>query len=1423
MSTKYPNKIDTPAELPVVRDNIMEAGSDAINSLRSAIIQLEKVLGINPQGAVGMTVGDRISKSLDPSGNLKKEALDGAGVIYGEIHDDQISDVAAINEKKLKLEFPTKVLQSEISNLLTSINGIQSQVQDATSKLSAHLNSNSTNRHAATAISTQSISSNASQTAVSEIESSNVQTVLDKIFSSHINYDGASTSSTNKSHSASQVFFNPSESVVSSNVQDAIYEVSSLLGQSVQRHQDLLHSNGFAKSSYISDKTNSSYGVLLSEDSVVSILQNIGEKPYFEITLDTQISVPSEGIGIGDIVELTVNDISKEYQIYQIKTDETSGLISGFWLFGLFFSDQSSVSTKIFLKRYRSYNSIGIISSNRENYGLSSSNIVQIINPDAAFIISSGIKPLEINSSNRYINIKINGTSYSLDVYSLSASQQSIDSIVKSINETIDQLGLPILAYRKNKEGGGSELVIAHNISSIDASTSSLEIVRVDGAIDSLGFAGYESKVIYGQVGSAYYINGIKYTGLLKKLDMTGFDIDGGTRVISSGALAIDFTTYSIKKGDVINIIDTDVKSYEVYSVSASQITLSSRQLPTGFSYSSLGTARIIVYEASINADSLEFLNVGIVEGSVGLGASLLEIFLDSNRFLNTNLILEQESELFVDKSIYSVINFYNPNDLTSVTINFENTTDGCVEIWLEDNADRKKIVGNLNYLNVKSTVGNFSCDIYIQDKESLYNYADSVGGSFSRKIYPSESINRESNLIISNVHYSNFLGKFDAGINGALFIPRLNFGNFGEKDISTELKRVVLETPIKDLRSSGFIFGLEVTAVSGVDGYSSGIYAVDITDGVCYVDGKKFEISGKTALASGIDAATYDKLYIGINIYGDIVFSAPDPNCLYPWQEENILLIATIENDGVSLNIIDQRLFIDNLDLKLLNSITVSPQPGMGHFTSLPKAIKYAKRFSQIYKKAGVPEIHLKSGTHSVSASVTTSSSLAAWQTNIAGAGTNSDKTLFYDTIIGMGLAIDSSMSISGEGDGTNLDLKIYLTTSDYTDHEISAYLTVLGNGFNTTGTESTKIHGRFSSGVINFRNFKITKGTFLFADLNIYDGSTVFDFAVNINGVNVQSDFIRFIEASDSSNYKGNVLISNCKLYGGIIQLPFTSAVASRLKNLNISNNFFPIAASTALFVGSNTFFPAENNIVYLGNMSGVTTDTLGRKDRVAYDLFVPNNFGVGNDVAIGGSVAADSFSFNSEKSCTKIYYASQLRDSVATNNFIAWSLTFDPSITYGHASYSVDMIGTGIGGVNVIWPVINFENGIAGTGAPAIFFMPVTLDPQQTIKSISAGVENSNWTINIYKASLSGGSSTLGIDPYEFIFGPQSDSPNLIGGARIKVVNFNNIDYKNETSSPQILLISVQHDEADGVPKNMYYMKTTISQISVSTFID
>ena len=81
MKSKYPNQIDTPSELPIVRDNITEISSDIINSLRSAIVQIEKTLGVNPQGDIGQTVSQRLSGVIDSAGNLKVEAIDRAGII----------------------------------------------------------------------------------------------------------------------------------------------------------------------------------------------------------------------------------------------------------------------------------------------------------------------------------------------------------------------------------------------------------------------------------------------------------------------------------------------------------------------------------------------------------------------------------------------------------------------------------------------------------------------------------------------------------------------------------------------------------------------------------------------------------------------------------------------------------------------------------------------------------------------------------------------------------------------------------------------------------------------------------------------------------------------------------------------------------------------------------------------------------------------------------------------------------------------------------------------------------------------------------------------------------------------------------------------------------------------------------------------
>ena len=321
-----------------------------------------------------------------------------------------------------------------------------------------------------------------------------------------------------------------------------------------------------------------------------------------------------------------------------------------------------------------------------------------------------------------------------------------------------------------------------------------------------------------------------------------------------------------------------------------------------------------------------------------------------------------------------------------------------------------------------------------------------------------------------------------------------------------------------------------------------------------------------------------------------------------------------------------------------------------------------------------------------------------------------------------------------------------------------------------------------------------------------------------INVNGINLQTDLIRFVEASDSSSYKGNVLISNNKLYGGIIKIPI--GIPNRLKNINISNNIFPIAATSGVFVGSNSTFPAENNIVYTGNISG-DSSTIARKDRVAYDLFVPNDLTVEKNLSIGEALTANSFDFNSTKNVSKFYFANQIRDLIASNSFVSWILT-DNYISSDPTSYFVRTVGT-VGDKQVNWPTIRVENGVDTPGRAAIFYMPIVIDPGQNLKEVFFGLDGlTTWTLNIYNILLTGGSITSMTEPYFLVYGPSSNaivpSPS---DYRIESSSFT-VNYTNESDSSEILLISMEHNEPDGVSKYIYYVKTTISQTSISSLI-
>ena len=145
--SNYPNKLDTSVEIPVIRDNITEIGSDVLNSLRSAIFNIEKTLGINPQGASGNTVASRLNRSLDDNGNIAKESLDRAGVLSGPISNEDVSKVAGISESKLSLNFPTELLQNQISIIEKRMALFIASLEELNLFLSSHIHPSAKNRH----------------------------------------------------------------------------------------------------------------------------------------------------------------------------------------------------------------------------------------------------------------------------------------------------------------------------------------------------------------------------------------------------------------------------------------------------------------------------------------------------------------------------------------------------------------------------------------------------------------------------------------------------------------------------------------------------------------------------------------------------------------------------------------------------------------------------------------------------------------------------------------------------------------------------------------------------------------------------------------------------------------------------------------------------------------------------------------------------------------------------------------------------------------------------------------------------------------------------------------------------------------------------------------------------------------------------
>jgi hypothetical protein len=1306
--SKYPNKLDTSIEIPAVRDNIVEVGSDVLNSLRSAIFNIERTLGINPQGATGNTVASRINRALDGNGNIQKDALDKAGLLSGPITNSDVSNSAAINESKLNLEYPTTLLQDEISQLIKQIKTISETLEELAYLYAAHTHPEAKDRHTGNAISIEAIDKVSSEVGIVSSERQTAQELFENIFSSHINYDGTNISKENRSHEAKQLFFDKedvSAYIYSDDVQGAIIDVLNQTMGQVEGHQNLHHSNGALRTSTIIGTEDRTAGQLLLEEQT-----NITYSKYSsnETTRLSAVAfadlppLPEYPIERSDILRIYsgLSDGHTDYQVHSVQDDGTN--IISITIFGALDRDSDPLDTvKVFKNKNMTANFGGLLTTARYFPGALNRNIIQVANPNSSTIITKGVRPSEISITNRYFNISVDdGDDILLDVYDGSApGGQSIDTIIKAMNTEFAERGASVSAYRVDYDDLNSpEIALVHSLPSTSSEAFTLKVKESligSDALDSLGLAHLKDMNVGGGSGSEYLIQGETYSGLGLKLEIAGLDLLQGTASLTSHAIGIDLDSYGIAKGDLIVITgtDSDDGTYVIDGVTPTSITVDNGQLEYG-SYKMWNgeageTSKFYVLKSTLSLEDFEFL---LRPSGGGSNACIVDVFMDKERdvFYNARLYYAVpvdggSNSLISPCDFYGDISVYTDSDpgVIEATVN----ADGNPELALDGGTKVELLDVNSSHIRLKSGLYNISFMVFIESSNLIKQKIINDGIPFQVNLYGEEGVNEEENMLLSRVHYDSMFSRITgAGPDLPKIFKKLEAGITSDKDLSSKALDRVYQGPIRETRSNGVTRGLELTPSLGYGAHDSidgnGNYVVNISGGTCYIRGKKFEFTGYSNLISNVVASppyggTADKVFVAINEWGEIVFSEAGGggggggSCACPFDADSHCILSVLEFDGVNPPVaIDLRLFLNDLDLKVLNSITVSPQRGMGHFTDFGEAVKYAKRFGDLFPNAGTPTIHLKSGTHKV----------------VVNTGNPKGASALYDPNLRQaasyaGIWINFPVNIRGEGHSTVLDIMtIYSDQGEDGDDRIDAepypvdlvfennepdhagYLFIAGPGL-----DASRPNGNadvLSDGLVTLSNFRMKNCAVAVLDPHLLSSAPAsLDWGLRVDGMifdrTEKPDFamhnysVMFVNVDsvggaiiDGGEYIGNLIVNDSQFLNSYALFTAAPFLVENHRNISFAGNSFrgpgypsPMPGfPNAYWIswndedpGGENLFRLEsaswlNNIEYrnntftdsVGNPGGVPTGIDGALtawgDRISGSLAVGYHLGVG-----------------------------------------------------------------------------------------------------------------------------------------------------------------------------------------------------------------
>lgn len=982
--SKYPSELDTSVEIPAIRDNITEIGSDTFNAIRDAIFKIERTLGINPHGATGSTVAERLNKVVDGNGNILETALDKANVLSGPIIDADVSDVAAIRENKLKLNVPTGVLQSQVSEIDARLTAIILQLTALSAQFAAHVNPASLNRHKGTAISLTAATTLPNDIATLSLEAASLQATIETLYNAHINYSGNNISSLNNSHKAGQVYFDNeglASIIPSDDVQGALEDVANLQSVGLRDSTLNLNSNGRIRTGSVIDgyEGNELGTVLL--DSVTATFTHAGGASRTSFLLNAATSSLG-AINENDILTLSGSETTTDnisYSISKVTLDGSDNVTAIEVYGGPKVQSTEELTVTVTRNIYAVYNQNGFNATVRPRKNKTNTPDIVIANPDAATIISEGIMPAAITSTEHTFDIKIDGGSaITIDTYDSTVARQTLDSIVNKINEQAVDQHLNFYAY-KLRTSTCYVLAITHVVpnsgNDIKNRTIRIETGSSNDGTAILGFTDSLDIDIEGTTTNAFHINGLLLSDFEPYAQYTGTSIEIVQNTLNLSFFSTTPLTEGVRIGDTATITNSsepaDDGSYRVGSILGNSVTLdlSGNTLTGTLDENSL----VQFYRNSARLEELNFTESISVTGSI-----LIDIFITEDKDVQYRKRLEIENELVSGEFAAAISdvsrNFIVAEDTATLVINTDGTAiltgpNGIPgEATFVAATGEYKVFGSDRLSFITLTVN--SSDLpSVQQTVAIYGFAE-VG----RDVY-----------WVSRALFGTSLG-IVLGESTDIGVPKITdkriSGTVDDTIISEPVLERYIQGPRNELRGSGIIRGMEVSNAqlidSGeVDSFANPIYyqTVDVSAGVAVVNGIRYEFPG----VLDFRVNTSNDFYLvmdgrGCVLAGDQIIN-PDGytdgyvDAISPFTSQVVANLAFI--DAPSGDITDLRLFVDHIDYKLIGDVIVANTQDFGHFTDIETAIKYVDRFTEMFPEQSTPGVFIAEGTHEISSSI--------------------------------------------------------------------------------------------------------------------------------------------------------------------------------------------------------------------------------------------------------------------------------------------------------------------------------------------------------------------------------------------------------------------------------------------------------------------